>query len=541
MLKKHAPTLRSSDTDLVITSLGGDQEAFGEIVKRYQSLLCSLAYSSVGDLKYSEDIAQEAFVEAWKKLDTLSEPEKLKSWLCGIVRFKASHFRRKEAKQPVQGAAELDEQVGGSSERAAIIDEMISDQQQTLLWQTLEKIPDGYREPLILFYRQQQSIEYVAKALELSEDAVKQRLSRGRKALQKAMETLVEDTLTKSKPGAGFTMAVLATIGGISPQVKAATLGAGAAKASALFKWVTIVTTLAALSGLVSFFFGLRASLDLSRTQQERRSTIKFTALFFIFALMYVLCMFALKYFALNHNAHTVAYAVASQLLVLGFVVSYIILLIRMLRGMRQLRARERIYQPESFQGQADQRGAKQREYRSRFSLAGIPLLHFRFGMPETNDKPIVGWVAGGDIAFGLVFAWGGVAIAPISVGILSVGIISIGAVGMGLLGIGTVGIGVIGFGASAVAHKAYASFSALGWDAAFSNGFSIARDAAIGPISFAKHINNKQAAEIVNLVTLEHVYLWVLAVMIILVIVPAVWHSNNVRKRMGKSDVLGD
>ena len=79
IFKNRTQIINSSDAALVMASLGGDRDAFCEVVTRYQNLLCSLAYSSVGDLKYSEDIAQETFVEAWKKLDTLREPEKLKS------------------------------------------------------------------------------------------------------------------------------------------------------------------------------------------------------------------------------------------------------------------------------------------------------------------------------------------------------------------------------------------------------------------------------------------------------------------------------
>ncbi len=105
----------------------------------------------------------------------------------------------------------------------------------------------------------------------------------------------------------------------------------------------------------------------------------------------------------------------------------------------------------------------------------------------------------------------------------------------LGLIGLGTIGIGVIGFGASAIGYKAYASLSALGWDSAFSAGFSIAKEAAIGPISFANLTNNEQAAEIANLATLEQSFLWVLAVIAVLVIVPAAWHSNKVRQRMRK------
>src|SRR5690606_2011154 len=144
--------------------------------------------------------------------------------LCGILRFKVSRFRRKEAKQPVKDAGELDEldvQSGEHLEQTKLEDEAISTQEEALLWQALENMPETYREPLILFYREQRSVEFVASQLDLSEDTVKQRLSRGRKLLQKAMVTFVEDTLTKSKQGTAFTLAVMLVINSISPPVKA--------------------------------------------------------------------------------------------------------------------------------------------------------------------------------------------------------------------------------------------------------------------------------------------------------------------------------
>ncbi|EIK46925.1 sigma-24 (FecI-like) [Cellvibrio sp. BR] len=539
IFKKRNRIIDTSDAALVMASLGGDRDAFCKIVARYQNLLCSLAYSAVGDLKHSEDIAQEAFIEAWKKLDTLNDPEKLKSWLCGILRFKASHFRRKEATQPVKGADELDEldeHACGHSAQVKVEDAAISAQEQALLWQALEKMPDTYREPLILFYREHRSVEYVASQLDLSEDTVKQRLSRGRKLLQKAMVIFVEDTLAKSTQGAVFTLAVMAAINSISPPVKAAAMGAGVMKTGSLFKGASIIVLLASFSGVVSSFFGIRSGLDQARTKRERNCVIIYTALFFAVTIIYILAMFGLKHMALNDVGNAGIYAAISQLVVLGMVLGHIVLVIRMLRGMRKLRAEERLFNPQAFQGEADQIGAKQREYKSRFCLAGIPLLHFRFGMPEQGDKPVVGWIAGGDYAYGMLFAWGGVAIAPVSVGIISVGLISVGAVGIGLFGLGTIGIGVIGFGASAIGYKAYASFSALGWNSAFSGiGFSIANEAAIAPFAFAKHINNEQAGEMVNLTIMGQSYLWILAMIAILVIVPAVLHSNKVRQRMRK------
>jgi DNA-directed RNA polymerase specialized sigma24 family protein len=74
-------TIETSDANLVTESLTGNREAFGQIVARYQTLVCSLAYSGTGSLSQSEDLAQETFVAAWKQLGNLREPHKLRSWL----------------------------------------------------------------------------------------------------------------------------------------------------------------------------------------------------------------------------------------------------------------------------------------------------------------------------------------------------------------------------------------------------------------------------------------------------------------------------
>ena len=535
IFKKRNQIADSSDQTLVMYSLGGDRDAFCAIVARYQSLLCSLAYSCVGDVKHSEDIAQEAFVEAWKKLDTLRDPEKLKSWLCGILRFKASHHRRKQAKQTINTTEEIADHHSEETENAALDEQAIQQQEQTLLWKALDGMEDTYREPLILFYREEQSIERVAAALDLSEDNVKQRLSRGRKLLKRAMSSVVENALSNSKPGTAFTVAVLAAISGIPAPAKAAALGfgAGATKTGSLFKIGSLLTLLAAGSGLVSAFLGLRASLEQARSRQERQLAIKTVALFLSFALIYVLGSMAFKQLALNDMGDAGFYACGALALVFAFIASYLILVKKMFRAMRRLRVQQRIFNPQAFANHIDSQDAKRQEYKSALSLLGVPLFHFHFDMHHAHDEPAFAWIAGGSRAHGLLFAWGGVAIAPISVGIVTVGVISVGAVSFGLLSLGTVAMGLIGFGASAMAYKAYASLSALGWQSAFSDGFSVAVDGAIGLIAFAAHINNQQAAELTHTSVLSASYPWLMVVIAILVIVPAAWHAHQVRQRI--------
>ena len=227
--------------------------------------------------------------------------------------------------------------------------------------------------------------------------------------------------------------------------------------------------------------------------------------------------------------------AIVSQVIVVAFVVSYVVITARLMKRMRALRTAERLRRPDLFASPVDQPGSKKREYKSRLTFLGLPLVHAKFAMAEEGEKPAVGWIAAGHKAYGLLFAWGGVAVAPISVGIVSFGLVSVGAVGFGLVAMGTVGIGLLAMGATAIGYKAYASLSAMGWESAFSQGFSIAKDAAIGPIAYAEQVNNELAVSIANLSTVSQSYVAILGIMALLVIVPVVWYARAVRKRIRK------
>src|SRR5271168_1982149 len=101
--------ISATDTDLVSESLSGNRDAFAQIVSRYQSLLCSLAYSATGNLGQSEDLAQETFIVAWKRLGHLRERQKLRAWLCGIARNRINDFLRREGREPNHQAETLED------------------------------------------------------------------------------------------------------------------------------------------------------------------------------------------------------------------------------------------------------------------------------------------------------------------------------------------------------------------------------------------------------------------------------------------------
>jgi hypothetical protein len=199
--------------------------------------------------------------------------------------------------------------------------------------------------------------------------AVKQRLSRGRKVLQERMMHFVEKALTKSAPGTVFTMGVLTTIAALPAPAKAATVGATAAKVGSMFKWATIVTFLASVSGFISSFFALRANLDQSRTKRERRAVVKTTVTFVGVAVVFVAGMLGLRFLAAASYVNPGYLAFLSQVLVVSFVVGYLVLTNRLLKGMRALRTAERLRRPDLFESPVDQPGSKKREYKSCLTL----------------------------------------------------------------------------------------------------------------------------------------------------------------------------
>lgn len=234
--------------------VAGDATAFEAIVRKYQSLVCAITFSAVGQVEKSEELAQQVFVNAWKGLAQLQDFDKFKAWLVGITRNVIRDWFRKQKRDIVAKAAPIDEiseTVDSSSEPSEIV---ISKEQETIVQQSLEQIPEMYREPMVLFYRQQQSTRQVAEALELSEDTVRTRLMRGRKMLKEQVAGMIESTLSHTGPGKAFTTMVVASIGGLA--LTSATASAATATSS-----TGTAASSAGSSGLAALTGGITAKI----------------------------------------------------------------------------------------------------------------------------------------------------------------------------------------------------------------------------------------------------------------------------------------
>ena len=489
------PGVSQNDAELVAASLSGSRDAFGHIVSRYQSLICSLAYSATGSLSQSEDLAQDTFVTAWKQLRDLREPEKLRSWLCGIARNIINSFLRKQGHEPSHRAEPLEEIAEGPSPEPLPIETTISKEEAALLWRSLERIPEIYREPLILFYREHQSVESVAAKLDLSEDAAKQRLSRGRKLLQEQFLAFVEGALAQTNPGSAFTLSVLSTLPGLTLSAKAAALGGAAAKGGAAVKGAGMLSLLGTILSPVLAIFAnyasYRISMNEAHSDQERHHIRQLFLSSLIVAAVLSVLLCGPTYWLLGDAAHhslpLIAAILLSEFIVLYFLTIFVSILATLPARKRYLAA----ILSEKYAGQFPRSAF---EYRSRASLFGWPLVHVRIGDRfDVMRPPVKAWIAvGSSHAVGLIFASGGLAIAPISFGGIAIGLVSFGALALGTLSVGAGSLGIWAYGGMAVGWQVFCGCG-VAWHSA-TGGIVAARDFALGGFARAAQANTEIA-----------------------------------------------
>ena len=157
-------------------------------------------------------------------------------------------------------------------------------------------------------------------------------------------------------------------------------------------------------------------------------------------------------------------------------------------------------------------------------------------GQPVGLGPLRLAWFAGGDRAYGLICAWGAMAVAPVSVGSTAVGLIAIGNLSVGLFSVGTVAVGWLAIGCASIGVKAFAWLSALGSSTAAGGGFAIAQLAAGAPVAFAEHANDDAARAIFASAGSGSEQLTFITTITVLSLIPIIGYAYGVRKRLGQN-----
>ena len=168
--------------------LAGDVSAFEAVVRRWQSPLVNLAYRYCRDRARAEDMAQDAFLRAYRSLASWRREAAFSTWLFAL----ATNLYRSEIKRLPPLTSPFEEGVAALDRRAA---EPINDEERRdrVIRNAVLALPAKYRDALTLFYFHGMDIARSAASLGVPEGTIKARLSRGRDILRSKLPSLLRN------------------------------------------------------------------------------------------------------------------------------------------------------------------------------------------------------------------------------------------------------------------------------------------------------------------------------------------------------------
>lgn len=180
---------QAQDAELVRLALQGRQEAYALLVERHQNFVFTLALKYVGKREEAEELAQDAFVKAYRSLADFRGDSRFSTWLYTIVHHTClSHLRRRQ--QPVvalepERMAELGERTGGGTGAGERIDAAT---RKKWVEKALALLPEDDARVITLFYQGEQSVEEIARITGMTPGNVKVRLFRARQKLRDILQ-----------------------------------------------------------------------------------------------------------------------------------------------------------------------------------------------------------------------------------------------------------------------------------------------------------------------------------------------------------------
>lgn len=186
----------------LVTKAGSDhhplerEEAFTELVRRFQDMAFGCAYARLGDLALAEDAAQEAFIAAYRGLPKLREPGAFPSWLKRIVVRQCNRFIRARRLElaPLEGAMGVPAAQLGPAELSEALE--LKNQVRA----AISSLPEQERLATTLFYISGHSMKEVSAFLGITESTVTNRLRMARKRLKERLIDMVRDHLQAERP-----------------------------------------------------------------------------------------------------------------------------------------------------------------------------------------------------------------------------------------------------------------------------------------------------------------------------------------------------
>ena len=173
----------STTTDTIRAVLAGNVDAFRHIVDIYQPAILTFITMILRDGHAARDVTHDVFVRAWQRLKSFDQTRPIKPWLMGIAYHAAADYRRVHARD-TQYEQLLPESSPSTPGQEHPLDGLIRDEQSRMLWTLIDLLTPQERLTVVLFYREELSVEQVAHILEVSNGTVKTVLFRARLKLR---------------------------------------------------------------------------------------------------------------------------------------------------------------------------------------------------------------------------------------------------------------------------------------------------------------------------------------------------------------------
>lgn len=173
----------------------GSLEACDELVRRYRGAALLVAQQILGSQEAAQDVAQEAFLLAFRALPQLQDPAKFAGWLYAIVRHRARRVAAREARSQAAGQDTLERLLAGPGTGCADdpLHHMLTAETQAAVRALLDGLPPETRIVLLLTYYEGWPAARIAEFLSLPLTTIKWRLRRGRQLIGRRLAERMEE------------------------------------------------------------------------------------------------------------------------------------------------------------------------------------------------------------------------------------------------------------------------------------------------------------------------------------------------------------